>query len=523
MGYLEDLGVLANVSQQKSGSPTDLHIITGEVVERSEDGQTVIAMDGIVISEENNQSVEMSTLGGLEEGDTASILLAGASGGGMQPLVLGSPGSVDRIRDAAFEAKDVAEATGQHFWTDTNGIHVTNATQEGWNDESSEDYHEGANVLLNSIGMLFRWALNPIMALLSGTEPGVVIYDGEGEEEENIVAQFKASGAQIGKSDSQHAVLSSTGLSVYNGDETLAAINGVDLERAAAAADQAERDAAAANQAASEAQASATAASVAAADADAKAVTAGAAANAAQTSADAANQKAIEANTAANGAVSSLGVVEDVLGTLNWIHDHGSYSVSTDTEVVEGTSYFTRSGSGASDDPYVYTLVTPEGTENPSQLGWYELDIQDALGDYVGQHLALMDDGLHVVPLSGGYYVVLSNDGMRVYSPTGVMVSKYGEGMQLGSMHGIHMEADGSRLSFFSAGFTYPRTQSGAVDYSQLVDGKFSGEVAYIAIDPDTNESVFYMNRAVVVSELRFGKWKWYGRRNNNLALKWIG
>ena len=49
------------------------------------------------------------------------------------------------------------------------------------------------------------------------------------------------------------------------------------------------------------------------------------------------------------------------------------------------------------------------------------------------------------------------------------------------------------------------------------------GEVAYIAVDDETQESMFYITRAVVVKDLRFGNWKWYDRSNGNLALKWIG
>lgn len=53
---------------------------------------------------------------------------------------------------------------------------------------------------------------------------------------------------------------------------------------------------------------------------------------------------------------------------------------------------------------------------------------------------------------------------------------------------------------------------------------KLPGEVAYIAVDPNTNQSWFYINNEVVVNELRFGKWQWRSLQgSNNLVLKWIG
>lgn len=59
--------------------------------------------------------------------------------------------------------------------------------------------------------------------------------------------------------------------------------------------------------------------------------------------------------------------------------------------------------------------------------------------------------------------------------------------------------------------------------YNVAATNALPGEVAYIAVDPDTNESTFYMTRSVVVKDLRFGDWLWYGRRNRNMSLKWVG
>ena len=91
----------------------------------------------------------------------------------------------------AGNAEDVANATKQYFWEDTDGVHI-----------SSEPDAPTAtrNVLLNSLGMLFRRGANNLLALLTGTNPSVNIYDGQGNNESNVLAKFGANGVQIGKS-----------------------------------------------------------------------------------------------------------------------------------------------------------------------------------------------------------------------------------------------------------------------------------------------------------------------------------
>lgn len=112
----------------------------------------------------------------------------------------------------ASEANDIAKATGQHFWTDDSGAHVTEATQEEWNDPDSPNYQSGANSLWNSLGILFRRGLNNLLAILAGGadgtgEKGIAIYDGLGNALSNIVAKFTDAGSIIGKQDESHLKL----------------------------------------------------------------------------------------------------------------------------------------------------------------------------------------------------------------------------------------------------------------------------------------------------------------------------
>lgn len=97
---------------------------------------------------------------------------------------------------AAEEAQEVAEAVSQHFFDDTDGIHVTEADKETW-----DASHTGKNILINSLGILIRTAL---VNLVSITSSAIAFFDGNGNDAENVIAQFGADGATIGKSDESH-------------------------------------------------------------------------------------------------------------------------------------------------------------------------------------------------------------------------------------------------------------------------------------------------------------------------------
>lgn len=74
-----------------------------------------------------------------------------------------------------------------------------------------------------------------------------------------------------------------------------------------------------------------------------------AAADSAQESADAADKAAARAqssattaNVTANSALNQLSTVEDVVGTLGWIAEHGTYEPTGDGDVADGKTYYER-------------------------------------------------------------------------------------------------------------------------------------------------------------------------------------
>ena len=180
----------------------------------------------------------------------------------------------------------------------------------------------------------------------------------------------------------------------------------------------------------------------------------------AQKASIAAQDAAIAANIAANGALTQLSIVQDVAGTLNWIREHGTFVLTEDTVIDPNTVYFIYENGE-------YTpIVSPDPNLNPSEEGWYVLDVTSSQSDYIMAHLAVTEAGLWVLPFntlaphplvdsddndlidsndnylvdwsrdpqySTGYKVLLSNNGMTVYDSFGVAIANYGETITIGS------------------------------------------------------------------------------------------
>jgi hypothetical protein len=119
--------------------------------------------------------------------------------------------ATERARGVASAAQAVAEAVNQHFFADTSGIHVTAATQEEW-----EANHSGANVLINSIGQLFRDGLNNLLTLTTeGNARALTVWDGLGNTTDHIRAIIGET-IQLGNADSgNYMTLEDTGVHIY--------------------------------------------------------------------------------------------------------------------------------------------------------------------------------------------------------------------------------------------------------------------------------------------------------------------
>lgn len=157
----------------------------------------------------------------------------------------------------------------------------------------------------------------------------------------------------------------------------------------------------------------------------------------ATTNANEAKEQAHTATVYANSALDQLGIVQDVIGVLNWAVEHGTFTSTTDTTVQEGKVYFTYDSSTGDYTP----VVTP--ADNPRTAGYYELTVDEAMESFIMSHLAVTARGLWVLPNGYGtatnaqyapnYKVLLASDGLYIYDGDGVLVSKYGESITFSS------------------------------------------------------------------------------------------
>ena len=168
----------------RSTPPESVTRISGTATADSSDGTVTVQL-------EDGDVIEVGTIGSVSAGDTVTIHVQRG-----EAQVIASEGWGDAMQAAVGEATAIAEATGQHFWSDTNGAHVTQVTQEEW-----ETTPTGPNALWNSLGMLLRNALTNLAAFTTGN---VRFYDGNGNAASNVTASFGSAGAQIGKTGESH-------------------------------------------------------------------------------------------------------------------------------------------------------------------------------------------------------------------------------------------------------------------------------------------------------------------------------
>lgn len=253
----------------------------------------------------------------------------------------------------------------------------------------------------------------------------------------------------------------------------------------------------------------------------------------AETSALNARDQAARAYNAANDSIVQLGVVEDVIGALTWISQHGTYQITSDSYILDGKFYFNLTGTIVDnpsgnphdnayyelvDNIYVLSIDTSVDSEktyytviatqaNPTQSppeGYYELkDLDQAVSQYIATHLTLDEGGLHVI--NGTARMDLSPDGGIDIWSNSRKIAHYGENAQLGDLNGYHIEitsGENSRLSF----------------KNNLT------EIAYMSMDK------LYIPRAVVVDSMQVGDekeggaWRWIiDPELRDLTLSWVG
>lgn len=188
----------------RSTPPDSVTRISGTATADSSDGTVTVQL-------EDGDVIEVGTIGSVSAGDTVTIHVQRG-----EAQVIASEGWGDAMQAAVDEAQAIAEATGQHFWHDTNGAHVTEVTQDQWAQSQT-----GHNILVNSLGILLRRALNYLAAW---TGSALAFYDGNGNAAANVTAMFGPAGAQIGRAGGSRVLQDSTSWRMVDGNDEVYAL-----------------------------------------------------------------------------------------------------------------------------------------------------------------------------------------------------------------------------------------------------------------------------------------------------------
>lgn len=194
---------------------------TGTALGPSSDGSVLIQLDSAdVVSQDGTDHVTVPTCPSVLAGDR--VMVTSVNGTGTVSYV---PGEGDRQNAAivtatqiANDAKAIADAVDQHFFADTNGIHVTTEV---------DDPAGTHNILINSLGILLRAVTNNLVSI---TSSAIAFFDGLGNAATNIVASFGASGATIGYASGQHLSIDSDSVDIMNGGTVQSTFSGSSVE-----------------------------------------------------------------------------------------------------------------------------------------------------------------------------------------------------------------------------------------------------------------------------------------------------
>lgn len=181
--------------------------VSGIAESDSADGYVMVDLGGSSVTEDDYQAIEMPTDVPVKAGDEVSVEIVDG-----KPRVVGRIGWGDELQSVADEALEVAQATGQYFWHDDNGAHVST---EALNPTGP------SNSLWNSLGLLIRKAANNLVSI---TQSAIAFYDGNGNNSANVIASFGSTGAQIGKAAANHIEIDSDSIDLCDGSTAVATI-----------------------------------------------------------------------------------------------------------------------------------------------------------------------------------------------------------------------------------------------------------------------------------------------------------
>lgn len=164
---------------------------------------------------------------------------------------------------------------------------------------------------------------------------------------------------------------------------------------------------------------------------------------------------ATDAKSTANSAYTQAAQAKNIADTTNqyfWFSNGDLYFLSPDVEVDTSKTYYERTGEEGS---YVYTAVTPAGTESPVSAGWYERFTE------TGAHITeTPQDDFIADPENGGGNLLARSNGIAVrdgltelsrFSASGMQIGQDGQTRIVEDYHSLQLiDREGNSYIHFS-------------------------------------------------------------------------
>lgn len=221
-------------------------------------------------------------------------------------------------------------------------------------------------------------------------------------------------------------------------------------------------------------------------------------------SAEQAQESADSAKASADQAFRQVGFVEDIVGVLQLVAEHGNYQpadenevqpnkwyftkqpngsyqvvnnptsvfhLTEDTAIDVGKIYYTRTGTGTEEDPYIYTVVDdPDVSEIGTYYEKYYVltGIDESIRNYVSSHLVLTQNGLSLQADNNPYRLDITPMGIQILNGDGLAVAEYGETGVIGLKSGFHVVIGENEVGVSEIGFYSGQTKLAYMNGSEL-------------------------------------------------------
>ena len=294
---------------------------------------------------------------------------------------------------------------------------------------------------------------------------------------------------------------------------------------------------------------------------------------------------AISANEYARAALSSLSDIEDVVDVLGWVSEHGTYSLTTDTQVdpskayykltatntyervpipvstvladmyelVTAYSYFKTEDTTIVSGKTYYTynsstgeyeeVVSPVDTDldryfERTSITYYEktTDTTPVSGKTYYAYDVLADTYTAATPTAtiGTYYELSLDESVRNYLLTHIALTN--EGLTIindGSSYRLVVGSDsvviknvaGAVVASYGSEIVLGEAANGirnVITSTRMSFRTDAGDIAYFGLN---NDGIWQMHIATTFVDdmIRFGDYAWIKRDNGNMSIKWLG